>query len=75
MGFSGNMVGKWTNEPRSGVDEVVNHFWVLTATRSQSIYNCLVERRNMNRPSTQSIVRNELFINFRRNFGEYLVIH
>ena len=31
VGFSGNMVGKWTNEPRSGVDEVVNHFWVLTA--------------------------------------------
>ena len=30
VGFSGNMVGKWTNEPRSGVDEVVNHFWVLT---------------------------------------------
>ena len=26
------MVGKWTNEPCSEVDEVVNHFWVLTAT-------------------------------------------
>ena len=25
------MVGKWTDEPCSGVDEVVNHFWVLTA--------------------------------------------
>ena len=24
------MVGKWTNEPCSEVDEVVNHFWVLT---------------------------------------------
>ena len=24
------MVGKWTNEPCSGVDEVVNTFWVLT---------------------------------------------
>ena len=28
--FQGNMVGKWTNEPCSEVDEVVNHFWVLT---------------------------------------------
>ena len=28
--FDGNMVGKWTNEPCNGVDEVVNHFWVLT---------------------------------------------
>ena len=28
--FEGNMVGKWTNEPCNGVDEVVNHFWVLT---------------------------------------------
>ena len=28
--FKGNMVGKWTNEPCSGVDEVVNTFWVLT---------------------------------------------
>ena len=28
--FRGNMVGKWTNEPCSGVDEVVNTFWVLT---------------------------------------------
>ena len=24
------MVGKWTNEPCNGVDEVVNTFWVLT---------------------------------------------
>ena len=24
------MVEKWTNEPCSGVDEVVNTFWVLT---------------------------------------------
>ena len=29
--FDGDMVGKWTNEPCNGVDEVVNHFWVLTA--------------------------------------------
>ena len=29
--FDGNMVGKWTNEPWSGVDEVVNPFWVLTS--------------------------------------------
>ena len=28
--FDGNMVGKWTNEPCNGVDEVVNLFWVLT---------------------------------------------
>ena len=28
--FQGNMVGKWTNEPCSEVDEVVNTFWVLT---------------------------------------------
>ena len=26
------MVGEWTNEPCSGVDVVVNHFWVLTLT-------------------------------------------
>ena len=25
------MVGKWTNEPCSEVDEVVNTFWVLTS--------------------------------------------
>ena len=30
--FEGNMVGKWTNEPCSGVDEVVNTFWVLTVS-------------------------------------------
>ena len=24
------MVGEWTNEPCSAVDEVVNHLWVLT---------------------------------------------
>ena len=30
--FDGNMVGKWTNEPCNGVDEVVNPFWVLTGT-------------------------------------------
>ena len=29
------MVGKWTNEPCSGVDEAVNHFWVLTRLRSK----------------------------------------
>ena len=28
--FDGNMVGKWTNEPCNGVDEVVNPFWVIT---------------------------------------------
>ena len=28
--FDGNMVGKWTNEPCNGADEVVNPFWVLT---------------------------------------------
>ena len=28
--FDGNMVGKWMNEPCNGVDEVVNHFGVLT---------------------------------------------
>ena len=28
--FDGNMVGKWTNEPCNGVDEVVNSFSVLT---------------------------------------------
>ena len=28
--FKGDMVGKSTNEPCSGVDEVVNTFWVLT---------------------------------------------
>ena len=28
--FDGDMVGKWTNEACNGVDEVVNHFWVLT---------------------------------------------
>ena len=28
--LKGNMVGKWTNEPCNGVDEVVNTFWVLT---------------------------------------------
>ena len=30
--FNGDMVGKRTNEPCNGVDEVVNHFWVLTVT-------------------------------------------
>ena len=34
--FDGNMVGKWTNEPCNGVDEVVNHFWVLTLPPSPS---------------------------------------
>ena len=32
--FQGNMVGEWTNEPYSGVDEAVNHFWVLTQSFS-----------------------------------------
>ena len=31
--FDGDIVGKWTNEPYNGVDEVVNHFWVLTITK------------------------------------------
>ena len=31
--FKGNMVGKWTNEPCSGVDEVVNAFWVLATMK------------------------------------------
>ena len=31
--FDGNMVGKWTNEPCNGVDEVVNPFWVITYTK------------------------------------------
>ena len=31
--FDGDMVGKWTNEPCNGVDEVVNHFLVLTSSR------------------------------------------
>ena len=30
------MVGKWTNEPWNGVDEVVNHFWVLTVAMTPS---------------------------------------
>ena len=30
--FDGDMVGKWTNEPCNEVDEVVNHFWVLTGS-------------------------------------------
>ena len=34
--FDGNMVGKWTNEACNGVDEVVNHFWVLTIATSNS---------------------------------------
>ena len=34
------MVGKWTNEPCSGVDEVVNHFWVLTSAR-EIFYVCM----------------------------------
>ena len=33
--FDGNMVGKWTNEPCNGVDEVVNHFWVLTVVMDE----------------------------------------
>ena len=36
VGFSGNMVGKWKNEPCSEVDEVVNHFWVLTIAISDA---------------------------------------
>ena len=35
--FDGNMVGKWTNEPCNGVDEVVNLFWVLTPTKQIKI--------------------------------------
>ena len=38
--FDGNMVGKWTNEPCNGVDEVVNLFWVLTlAKHKNTIFN------------------------------------
>ena len=33
--FDGNMVGKWTNEPCNGVDEVLNLFWVLTSGTSR----------------------------------------
>ena len=35
MGFSGKYGGKWTNEPCSEVDEVVNHFWVLTVVSAK----------------------------------------
>ena len=35
--FQGNMVGKRTNEPCSGVDEVLNTFWVLTPFKSRNI--------------------------------------
>jgi len=31
-----------------------------------------VRRRNMKKPLMQSIVRNEFYIKFGRNFGEYL---
>ena len=34
--FDGDIVGKWTNEPYNGVDEVVNHFWVLTPVKNKS---------------------------------------
>ena len=44
------MVGKWTNEPRSGVDEVVNHFWVLTPLID---HRGELDRRNQN-PSDSS---------------------
>ena len=40
--FDGDMVGKWTNEPCNGVDEVVNPFWVLTFTQDLIISNLLV---------------------------------
>ena len=30
------MVGKWTNEPCNGVDEVVNPFWVITVLMVQN---------------------------------------
>ena len=33
------MVGKWRNEPCSGVDEVVNNFWVLTEVMAKIHYN------------------------------------
>ena len=37
--FDGDMVGKWTNDPCNGVDEVVNHFWVLTGTMNMKELN------------------------------------
>ena len=36
------MVEKWTNEPCSGVDEVVNTFWVLTLSKLR----CMVSFAN-----------------------------
>ena len=43
--FDGDMVGKWTNEPCNGVDEVVNHFWVLTGIPA---YNLLLVSSGFN---------------------------
>ena len=40
------MVGKWTNEPCSGVDEVVNTFWVLTVREASNTDQGLVSRFN-----------------------------
>ena len=37
--FDRDMVGKWTNEPCNGVDEVVNHFWVLTFIEKNSYHS------------------------------------
>ena len=45
--FDGNMVGKWTNEPCNGVDEVVNPFWVLTVTTGFSS-DLLLDMSNFN---------------------------
>ena len=42
------------------------------ATRSQSIYNFLVENKNMNRPSTQSIEKMNSVLTLEENSGEYL---
>ena len=39
--FYGDMVGKWTNEPCNGVDEVVNHFLVLTHFVKKMMKNTL----------------------------------
>ena len=41
------MVCKWTNEPRSGVDEVVNHFWVLTIGQGKYAVEILKRFRMM----------------------------
>ena len=47
------MVGKWTNEPCNGVDEVVNHFWVLThPLRTYNLF--IIQRCHTSRSTTES---------------------